>query len=338
MNKHLKSCRVSHTRVMTMAATVAVASTAAMLVPGAASAQPGQKFPDRPLRIITGFLPGGVSDTIARVLGDQLSQTLGERVVVDGRPGAGGMVSMEIAAKATPDGHTIYLAQPVVSIAAAIDKYAWDPIKAFAPIGMIGVSMTLLAANPSFPPGNPKDFIAYARARPGTIDYGSSGFGGPNHIAAELLQVMAGIKLNHVPYKGAGATVPAVISNEVPVAVMPLLAGLPHLKAGRIKAIGVTGAKRAGAAPDVPAINETVPGFSYQSWFGFVLPAGAPRAVVMRLNTDLNKILTTPEIRTMLSSQGVDTETSTPEELGQVMADDVIRLRKLIKQTGLKLN
>jgi len=313
------------------------AVAAAVLVP-AASAVQAQKFPDRPLRIITGFLPGGVSDTIARVLGDQLSTALGERVVVDGRPGAGGMVSMEIAAKATPDGHTIYLAQPVVSIAAAIDKYPWDPIKAFSPVGMIGISMTLLAANPSFPAGNPKEFIAYAQANPGKINYGSSGFGGPNHIAAELLQVMAKFQMNHVPYKGAGATVPAVIAGEVPVAVMPLLGGLPHLKAGRIRAIGVTGARRTAAAPDIPAFNETVPGFSYQSWFGFVLPAGAPRPVVMRLNTELNRILTNPDTREKLTSQGVDTETSTPEQLGRVMADDVVALRKLIKATGLKLN
>lgn len=316
---------------------VAWAVAATVLVP-AATAVHAQKFPDRPLRIITGFLPGGVSDTIARILGDQLSTALGERVVIDGRPGAGGMVSMEIAAKATPDGHTIYLAQPVVSIAAAIDKYPWDPIKAFAPVGMIGISMTLLAANPSFPAGNPKEFIAYARANPGKINYGSSGFGGPNHIAAELLQVMGKFQMNHVPYKGAGATVPAVISGEVPVGVMPLLGGMPHLKAGRIKAIGVTGVKRTTAAPDIPAFNEVVPGFSYQSWFGLVLPAGAARPVVMRLNSELNKILNNPETREKLSSQGVDTETSTPEHLGKVMADDVVALRTLIKATGLKLN
>ncbi len=324
-------------RPMPRATLAAWVAGIAVLTPAATTAQ-AQKFPDRPLRIITGFLPGGVSDTIARVLGEQLSTALGERVVIDGRPGAGGMVSMEIAAKATPDGHTIYLAQPVVSIAAAIDKYPWDPIKAFAPVGMIGVSMTLLGANPSFPANNPKEFLAYARANPGKINYGSSGFGGPNHIAAELLQVMARFQMNHVPYKGAGATVPAVIGGEVPVGVMPLLAGIPHLKAGRIKAIGVTGAKRTTAAPEIPAFNEVVPGFHYQSWFGFVLPAGAARPVVMRLNGELNKILTNPETREKLSSQGVDTETSTPEQLGTVMAEDVVALRKLIKATGLKLN
>ena len=325
------------TRHVTGPRIIAWLAAAAALAPIATTVQ-AQKFPDRPLRIITGFLPGGVSDAIARVLGEQLGTAIGERVVIDGRPGAGGMVSMEIAAKATPDGHTIYLAQPVVSIAAAIDKYPWDPIKAFAPIGQIGVSMTLLGANPTFPANNPKEFIAYARANPGKINYGSSGFGGPNHIAAELMQVMAKFQMNHVPYKGAGATVPAVISGEVPVGVMPLLAGLPHLKAGRIKAIGVTGAKRTTAAPDIPAFNEVVPGFQYQSWFGFVLPAGAARPVVMRLNTELNKILANPETRDRLSSQGVDPEGSTPEQLGKVMADDVVALRKLIKATGLQLN
>jgi len=309
---------------------------AALLAPGGVVAQ-GQKFPDRPLRLITGFLPGGVSDVIARVLGERLGDRLNERVVIDGRPGAGGMLSMEIAAKASPDGHTIYLAQPVVSIAAAIDKYSWDTVKAFAPIGLIGTSMTLLVANPSFPANSVAELIALARAKPGTINYGSSGFGGPNHLAAELFQVMAKIKLNHVPYKGAGATVPAVMSGEVPIAVTPLLAGLPQYKAGKIKALGVTGVKRSAAAPEIPAISELIKGFSYQSWFGFVAPAGTPRPVITRLNKELVSILEVAETRDKLTAQGVDIETSTPERLGQIMADDVKRLRQLIKDTGIKL-
>jgi len=314
----------------------AMLMAAALLAPGGVGAQ-GQKFPDRPLRLITGFLPGGVSDVIARVLGERLGDRLNERVIIDGRPGAGGMLSMEIAAKASPDGHTIYLAQPVVSIAAAIDKYSWDTVKAFAPIGLIGTSMTLLVANPSFPANSVAELIALARAKPGTINYGSSGFGGPNHLAAELFQVMAKIKLNHVPYKGAGATVPAVMSGEVPIAVTPLLAGLPQYKAGKIKALGVTGVKRSAAAPEIPAISELIKGFSYQSWFGFVAPAGTPRPVITRLNKELVSILEVAETRDKLTAQGVDIETSTPERLGQMMADDVKRLRQLIKDTGIKL-
>ncbi|MBC7780701.1 MAG: tripartite tricarboxylate transporter substrate binding protein [Proteobacteria bacterium] len=321
-------------RRSTLLGAVALLLAAAVSTPALAQSQ---KYPDRPLRLITGFLPGGVSDVIARVLGERLGERLNERVVIDGRPGAGGMVSMEIAAKANPDGHTIYLAQPVVSIAGAINKYSWDVVKAFAPIGLIGASMTLLAANPSFPASTPKEFLALARAKPGTIDYGSSGYGGPNHLAAELFQVMAKVKLNHVPYKGAGATLPALIGGEVPVAVLPLLAGLPQLKAGKIKAIGVSGTKRSGAAPDIPALGEVVPGFNYQSWFGFVAPAGTPRPIIVRLNAELNKILDSPEIREKLSSQGVDIETSTPEQLGQLMAEDVKRLARLIKETGIKL-
>jgi len=309
---------------------------AALLAPAVGLAQ-GQKFPDRPLRLITGFLPGGVSDVIARVLGERLGDRLNERVVIDGRPGAGGMLSMEIAAKASPDGHTIYLAQPVVSIAAAIDKYSWDTVKAFAPIGLIGTSMTLLVANPSFPANSVAELIALAQAKPGTINYGSSGFGGPNHLAAELFQVMAKIKLNHVPYKGAGATVPAVMSGEVQIAVTPLLAGLPQYKAGKIKALGVTGVKRSAAAPDIPAISELIKGFSYQSWFGFVAPAGTPRQVITRLNKELVSILEVAETRDKLTAQGVEIETSTPERLGQIMVDDVKRLRQLIKDTGIKL-
>jgi tripartite-type tricarboxylate transporter receptor subunit TctC len=309
---------------------------ACLALPSAAQAQ-GDRFPDRPLRLITGFLPGGVSDAIARVLGERMGERLGQRVVIDGRPGAGGMLSMEIAAKSNPDGHTIYLAQPVVSIAAAINKYSWDPVKAFAPIGLIGASMTLLAVHPSFPATTPQEFLAVARAKPGTIDYGSSGHGGPNHLAAELFQVMGKIKMVHVPFKGAGATIPALMSGEVPAAVMPLLAGLPFIKAGKIRAIGVSGPKRSAAAPDIPSLSDAVPGFAYQSWFGFVAPAGTPRAIIVRLNTELNRSLEQPDVRDRLTSQGVDTETSTPERLGQIMADDVKRLARLIKETGIKL-
>ncbi len=309
---------------------------AVVCAPAVARAQ-AEKFPDRPLRLITGFLPGGVSDVIARVLGERIGERLSQRVVIDGRPGAGGMLSMEIAAKASPDGHTIYLAQPVVSIAAAIGKYSWDPVKAFAPIGLIGASMTLLAVHPSFPAATPQEFVAVARAKPGAIDYGSSGFGGPNHLAAELFQVMGKIRMAHVPFKGAGATIPALMSGEVPAAVMPLLAGLPFIKAGKIRAIGVSGPKRSGAAPDIPSLSDAVPGFSYQSWFGLVAPAGTPRPIVARLNTELNRSLEQAEVRERLSSQGVDIETSTPERLGQIMADDVKRLARLIKETGIKL-
>ena len=192
-------------------------------------------------------------------------------------------------------------------------------------------------ANPGFPATTPQEFLAAARARPGTINYGSSGYGGPNHLAAELLQVMAKIRINHVPYKGAGATIPAVISGEVPVAVTPLLAGIPHVKAGKLRAIAVTGTKRSAALPDVPAMAEVVPGFNYQSWFGFVVPAGTPQPVVARLNQELNAVLAQPDTRERLSTQGVDIETGTPEQLGRIMAEDAKRLRQLIRETGLKL-
>jgi tripartite-type tricarboxylate transporter receptor subunit TctC len=319
---------------------IALAATAACAtgIATGARAASADDYPNKPLRLITGFLPGGVSDAIARIVGTQLGFRLNERVVIDGRPGAGGLLSMELAAKATPDGYTLFLAQPIVSLAVVTKRVNYDAVKAFAPISLVGSSQTLVAVNPQLPITTVKDLIDAARAKPGSYNYGSSGHGGPNHLAAELFQYMTGTKLVHVPYKGAGAAIPATISGEVPLTFTPFLAGLPHARAGRLRPLGVSSPKRVRAAPEIPAIAELVPGFEAVSWFGFVVPAATPQRIVTRLNTELVKVMEMPEVRDQLSNQGVEPDFSTPARFLSVMQTDVERWTKIVRETGIKID
>lgn len=313
------------------------AFAALVLVPCPA-ALAAEAYPVRPIRLITGFLPGGVSDSIARVVGAQLGQRLGTTVVIDGRPGAGGLLSMEITAKSTPDGYTLFLAQPVVSIAAVTKRVPYDPVKALQPISMVGTSQTLIAVNPTLPIHSVKELIDTARAKPGYLNYSSSGHGGPNHLAAELFQYMTKTRLVHVPYKGAGAAIPATISGEVPMAFTPFLAGLPHARAGRLRPIAVSSPKRVRAAPEIPTVAETVPGFEAVSWFGFVAPAGTPTAIITRLNGELVKVMEMPEVREALGKQGVEPESSTPQQFLAVINADVERWGRIVRETGIKID
>src|SRR5687767_9520359 len=213
-----------------------IACTAcALLFAGTAAAQSGaDNFPSRTLRLITGFQPGGVSDTVARVTGEKLGELLGQRVIVDGRPGAGGVLSMEIAANANPDGHTLYMGQPVITISPNFKvKPPFDPIKAFAPVSLIGFGSTMMVVHPSTPASNVKELVAYGKSQPpGTLRFGHSGVGSTNHLAGELFSVMTGVKLLAIPYKGAASNIVAVLQGEIQIAMLPTLAAIPQVKSG----------------------------------------------------------------------------------------------------------
>ena len=298
------------------------------------------KYPTRPIRFVVGFLPGGPSDTIARVVGGKLAEALGQPVIVDNRAGAGGNVSADIVAGAPPDGHTILLGTggPLVIAPIVGQKVGFDPDKDFAPVSTLGGSMSILAAHPSLPASNVKELIALARRSPGEINYASSGVGSANHLTAELLSSMAGIKLSHVPYKGSGAALPALISGEVKLGFGPLLPAIPHVKAGRIKALGVSGLKRASAAPDVPTIAEQgLPGFQVDSWYGVFVPAKTPKPIVAQLNRELNRILALPDVKERLARDGVDTAGSTPEHLHKIVQDEKKMWLKVIKTANIKV-
>ncbi len=309
--------------------------------PAAPAAKPAGvgDYPERPLRLITGFLPGGVSDTLARVVGARLGEFLSQRVVIDGRPGAGGQLSMEVAAGATPDGYTLYLGQPVITLSPLFkNKPPFDPLKSFAPIVHLGNGPTLLLVHPSLPVNTTRELIAYAKTKPDGLLFGSSGAGSTNHLAGELLKVMAAIPLVHVPYKGAGANAIALMQGEINMAFQPLGAAIQHVKAGRLKGIAVTGAKRARAVPEIPTVGETVRGYQVEAWYALVAPAQTPRALVAYLNREANRVLAAPDVVDTLMKNGVETEGGTPEALGRLIDEDAVRMAKLVREAGIKFD
>lgn len=304
------------------------------LASGATAA--AESFPTRPLRFVTGYLPGGVSDTIARVVGERLGERLGQRVVIDGRPGAGGVLSMEIAAAANPDGHTLYLGQPVMTISPNFKrKPPFDPQKALAPVAMIGTSSTMLAAHPSLPVNTVKELIAHARSQPGGLNFGSSGQGATNHLSGELLRVMAGIPLTHIPYRGAAANTMAAIQGEIQISFQPLLAALPHIKTGRLKGIATTGAKRSQATPGIPTVGETLPGYEVSAWYGIVVPARTPKTVVARLALEVEAVLRLGDVRERLESQGVEIEFLPPGPFATLIRKDGERMAQLVRDAKI---
>jgi tripartite-type tricarboxylate transporter receptor subunit TctC len=296
-------------------------------------------FPNRPLRFIIGFLPGGVSDTIARVVSDRLSKELGQRVIVDTRPGAGGVLGMELAAVSPPDGYTWYLAQPVLSISKLFpNKPSFDPLKALVPVSLLGTGPTVLVAHPSVPVKTVKDLIAFAKAQREPLQYGSSGAGSTNHFAGALLAVTAKIPLEHIPYKGAAGNTMAVLQGEIPLAFQPLAAAVPHLQSGRLKGIAVTGANRSKAVPQLPTVAETLPGYRVEAWYGIVVPEKTPPAVIEYLSAVTNKVLAQRDVVDTLLKRGVEVDGSTPAEFGALIREDALRWEKLVKEAGIKFD
>lgn len=302
-------------------------------------AQAAEKFPNRPMRIITGFLPGGVSDTIARTMAEKLGEQMGQRIVIDGRPGAGGTLSMELAANATPDGYTIFMAQPVITISPNFKrKLAIDPLKAFAPLSLVGMGATMLVIHPSTPANSVKELIAYGKSQPpGKLAFGHSGQGSTNHLAGELFSVMSGIKMTAVAYKGAAANILATLQGEVQIGFLPVLAALPQVKNGKLKGLGITGAKRSPAAPNVPTISETLSGYEVPVWYGLTVPAATPKTIVDKLNAEMKIALENPGVRERLANQGIDVEYTTVDEFAKLIREDAVRWAKLVKDAGIVL-
>ncbi|MCC7483459.1 MAG: tripartite tricarboxylate transporter substrate binding protein [Burkholderiales bacterium] len=316
---------------------LAVAS--GLLAAGGARAQDVREFPARPLRIITGYLPGGVSDTIARLMAEKIGERIGQRIVIDGRPGAGGTLAMELAAHASPDGYTIFMAQPVITISPTFKrKFSFDPVRAFAPISVVGMGTTIMVVNPATPVASVKELIAYGRSQPpGSLRYGHSGQGSTNHLAGELFAFMTGIRFTPVPYKGAAANILAVLQGEIQIAFLPELPTIPHLKSGRLKALGVTGLKRSGAVPEVPAIAETLKGYEVPVWYGLMVPAKTSQAIVQKLNREMKAVLETPEVVKRLAGQGIEVQYTTSAEFAKLIDEDAKRWAKLVKDTNLVL-
>ena len=297
-----------------------------------------EDFPSKPIRLLVPFAPGGGADIIARMLGPRLTERLGQPVIVDNRPAAGGIVAAEMAARATPDGHTLFVATSNhVANPAFMDKLPYDTLNDFAPVTQAVISPLVVTIHPSLPANNLQEFINYAKANPGKLNYGSTGAGGPPHLAVELLNYMAKIKITHIVYKGISLVVTANLSNEIQVATPNLFTGLPHVRGGKLRALGITSLKRSAVAPDSPTISEAgLPGYEASIWYGFLAPAKTPQAVVTRLNREITAILQSPEVKQTIVSQGGEAVGNTPAEFGTLLRDDVARIAALVKTAGLR--
>lgn len=298
-------------------------------------------YPDRPIRFVVTTTAGGPSDVFARTIGQKLSDSLGKPVVIDNRPGAGGNIGRVSVAKSRPDGYTI-----VVNIATNLaineslySNLPYDAMKDFEPVTKIGLSAIVLVAHPSLPANSIKELIALAKAKPGALSFGSSATGSAMHIGGELLNSKAGIKLAHIPYKGASPALTDLLGGQIPLAIVGLPAALPYVKAGRLKALGVMGAARSALAPDVPTFVESgLPGLEAELVYGIFAPAGTPKPIISRLNSEIATLLRLPEIKERLLGYGFELISSTPEELGEYLKAEIARWRPIVKASGATID
>lgn len=298
----------------------------------------GQSYPSKSVRLIVGFAPGGPADVIARALSRSLAVHLGQPVVVENRPGADANIAMELVARASPDGYTLLLAQSGLSINPSLySKVPFDSLKDFVPIILVGEATNFVAVHPSVPVKNLKEFIDYAKANPGKLNYASTS--SPTHLATEMFKQMAGLNMVRVPYKGAAPAMPELLSGQVQFMISSLGTLLPHVKANSVRALAVTSAKRSALVPNVPTVNEAgVPGYSAATWYGIAAPAGTPRAIIDRLNSDFRKILDEPEIKAQLLAQTIEASPSTPENFGEFIRADMAKWQTVVKASGAKID
>lgn len=299
-----------------------------------------QSYPTRPIRLIVPFAPGGTSDLVGRLVGARIGEGVGQTVVVDNRAGAGATIGTHLAATAPSDGYTVLVAHIGLAINETLyAKLPYDALKSFTPISRIGSTPNAVVVKNALPVKTMQDFVALAKKEPGKLDYGSGGVGSTGHLSVALLEYVAGIKFNHVPFKGGGPSVTATAAGQVHFAIPALPTAAPHVKAGRLRLLAVTSAKRTPTMPDVPTVAESgVPEYTFDSWFGIFAPAGTPAPIIARLNGVIVKALGTPELREQLTRAGLDPEPSTPEEMGQILRADVAKWAKIIKSAGIPVN
>jgi tripartite-type tricarboxylate transporter receptor subunit TctC len=306
-------------------------------VAGAASAQ--AQYPSRAITTIVGFAPGGGTDTVSRIIAKTLGDQLGQQVLTDNKSGAGGNIATDIVVKAAPDGHTIYLANVgAISVNPHLLPLAYDPLKDLAPITMAVVFPNLVVIHPSVPADNFSAFIKLAKENPGKYTYGSSGIGGAGHLAGELLKMTAGIDLVHVPFKGGGPAMQAMLGGQISAYMATPVAAGPHVKAGKAKALAVTGPKRDQFMPDVPAVAEAYPGYQATNWYAYYAPAKTPKDIVERLHREIVKALGTAEVKELLAKQGVEQAPGTPEELAAFGKRESETWARVVKQAKITAN
>jgi len=305
-----------------------------------ATAAHAQSYPAKPIRFLVPFPPGGGNDTIARLIGQKLTAATGQQVIVDNRPGAGGTIGAEAAARAAPDGYTMFLAGVATH---GINpnlrkKLSYDPVKDFDAVSLIASAPLLVVVHPSLPAKSVKELIALAKARPGQINYASNGAGGSSHLAVELFNMMTGARMVHIPYKGLAPALTELIAGEVQVMFSSAVAMLPQVKAGKLRAIAMTGARRSPAIPAIPTVAEAgVPGYETGSWYGVVVPAGSPRPAINRLAQDIGAIVKSAEITNRLVNEAVIPVGGTPDEFAAHIRKELARWAKVIKSAKIEI-
>jgi tripartite-type tricarboxylate transporter receptor subunit TctC len=333
MNASARNVIVPH-RFSLRTLSLALALASSLSMGGAALAQ---SYPTKPIRFIVPQSPGSATDTVARAIGHRLPERLGQPVVMENRPGAGGIIGSEAAAKAPPDGHTILIIAATHTVNPSLRPVPFDPIKDFAPITLATSQPYLMLAHPSLPVRSVKELIQLAKARPGQINYGSTGSGSLGNLAFEQLKRMAGVEMTQVPYRAVGPGLTDLLGGHISLMFFTIVTGLPQVEAGRLRALAVSSPTRSPRAPNIPTIAESgFPGFDVRGWYAILAPAGTPAPIVSRLNKDIVAILHTPEMKERLANDGSEAVGSSPEELARHLRNETARWAKLIREAGIK--
>jgi tripartite-type tricarboxylate transporter receptor subunit TctC len=302
----------------------------------ATTAQP-QNYPQKAIRVVVGYPAGGATDITARLVAQKLTESFGQPVVVENRPGAGGVISFDAVAKSAPDGYTLLLAPSEFALLPHLRKMPFDAEKDLAPVSLAAVTPLILVVHPSLPVTTVKELVAYARTRPGQLSFASSGSGSIQHLAGEMLKTTMNIEMVHVPYKGAGQVMADLVGGQVPMFFSGMPPAMPYVQSGRLRALAVTTAKRSAAAPDVPTMEEAgVAGFDIFNWFAFFVPAGTPPDVVAKLNAEINRALKQQDVKEKLANVGADAVGTSPEELARFVRAESAKFANLIKISGAK--
>ncbi|MET0164953.1 MAG: tripartite tricarboxylate transporter substrate binding protein [Vicinamibacterales bacterium] len=316
---------------------VAALTFAAAMMGGAVSIVHAQTYPDKPIRIIVPYTPGGFNDTLARTVGQKLQEAWGQPVIVDNRPGGGTLIGTEMAAKAAPDGYTLYMVPFAFAVNPSLyKKLPYDSLKDFAPITLAASTPNLLVVNPALTVNSVKEVIALAKSKPGKLNYASTGNGSSNHLSMEKFKMMAGVDITHIPYKGSGPAVTDLMGGQVDLMFDNIPNVLPHVKSGKLKMIAVTSPNRSPHVPDVPTVSESgVPGYEVSVWFGIAAPGGTPKPIITKLNAEIVKILNMPDVKQKFAAQGVDVIGSTPERFAVYIKEQMEEWGKVVKAAGV---
>jgi tripartite-type tricarboxylate transporter receptor subunit TctC len=298
-----------------------------------------QSFPTKPVRIIVGFTPGGATDTVARLVGQQLSDRLGKSTVVENRTGASGTIGAELVAKSPPDGHVLFLATQTTHAVAPymLAQIPYDPVKDFAPVVLVAQNTLLVIVNPSLPVKSIQELVALAKARPGELNFATGGIGSSPHMSGELFKTAAKLDMVPVHYKGDAAAILDVMGGQVPVMFLNITGMLPHVKSGKVRGLAVTSAKRSAIIPEYPTISESgLPGYEVVTWFGILAPAGTPGDVIAKLNREIIQSLAVPNVKEQITQLGLEVVGSTPEQYSAVLRSENVRWSRMVKELGLR--